>query len=327
MNSFAFILSFSRSGSTLLASILNSHNNINVLNETWIFPTAAILGWSSLDYNKQRYILHLYNKSIKTVKSQKKISTSICQNKNISLESFYKKIHSSKSKILAEKNPANTIHSSFLINSFKGSKFIFLTRNPLDIASSYKKRWHSNSTSDEFVFRVALVIKSYFFHAKKNLSRTDIQIIKFENLVDFTEKTVKKICKIIGVDFNKKMLQKLHSFDFDFESKKFHKNLSKSINTKNTSNYKIDLSKKEISELSFLFRDIIGFFNYPTVKFEQTEKLLKIEKKINRIIKSKRSNFKILQKKIIYNLYYFNFIIKINWKEFVKHNFLKKILS
>ena len=318
MSYLAFILSFSRSGSTLLASILNNNNEINVLNETWIFPTTSVLNWRDLDYNKQRYLLHIYNKSIKTVKNQKKIPENICQKKNITLELFYKKMHLSKSKVLVEKTPANTIHSNFLIKNFKDSKFIFLTRNPLDIASSYKKRWHSNSSSDDFVFRVALVIKSYFSQIRQNLEDNNLKIIKYEKLVDFPELTVKKICKIMGVEFDKRMLKKTKRFDFNDESKKFHANLFHPIDKKNISNYEIDLSKTEISQLTFLLRDIIRFFDYPIKAHAPTKNLKEIENKIDTIIGNRKGVLKTLQKNIKYKLYYFNFIVKIKWKKLLK---------
>ena len=54
------------------------------------------------------------------------------------------------------------------------SKFLFLTRNPLSIANSYKNRWLNKFSSDYFLYRVSVIIKTYFlsyldyYNEKKN---------------------------------------------------------------------------------------------------------------------------------------------------------------
>ena len=72
MSNNIFIFSFSRSGSTLLCNLLNNNENINLINETWLIPTVSILGWKNINYNKQKYLLYLFNKS-KTKKTLLKI--------------------------------------------------------------------------------------------------------------------------------------------------------------------------------------------------------------------------------------------------------------
>ena len=78
MSNNIFIFSFSRSGSTLLCNLLNNQN-INLINESWLIPTVSILGWKNINYNKQKYLLYLFNKSQKNNKKHKKnISKYLC---------------------------------------------------------------------------------------------------------------------------------------------------------------------------------------------------------------------------------------------------------
>ena len=167
MNNFYFILSFSRSGSTLLAKLLNNNKDLRILNETWIFPILSILRWERLNYNKQRYILHIYNESLKIYKNCDLVSHNICEKRSISFVSFYKKILNHNISITLEKNPVNALHFPYLKKNIENSKFIFLTRNPIAIANSYKNRWLKNEDYNYFLFRVTTVIRTYFLSYQK----------------------------------------------------------------------------------------------------------------------------------------------------------------
>ena len=162
MNNLFFILSFSRSGSTLLCNLLNNNKQINLVNESWLISTISILGWKKINYNKQKYLIKLFNKSQENKTNHKIISLNICEKKEVCFQDFYKKIVGKQKMLVGEKNPVNTLHFNYIYKNFKNSKFLFLTRNPLSIANSYKNRWLNNFSSEYFLFRVSVIIKTYF---------------------------------------------------------------------------------------------------------------------------------------------------------------------
>ena len=103
MNNLFFILSFSRSGSTLLCNLLNNNKEINLVNESWLISTISILGWEKINYNKQKYLIKLFNKSQENKTNHKIISLNICEKKEIYFNDFYKKIIGKKKMLAGEK--------------------------------------------------------------------------------------------------------------------------------------------------------------------------------------------------------------------------------
>ena len=91
MNNLFFILSFSRSGSTLLCNLLNNNKEINLVNESWLISTISILGWEKINYNKQKYLIKIFNKSQENKTNHKIISLNICEKKKYILMIFIKK--------------------------------------------------------------------------------------------------------------------------------------------------------------------------------------------------------------------------------------------
>ena len=309
MNNFYFILSFSRSGSTLLAKLLNNNKDLKVLNETWIFPTLSILKWERLNYNKQRYVLHIYNQSLKIYKNCKPVSHKICEKRSISFVYFYKKILKHNISIALEKNPVNTLHFAYLNKNIKNSKFIFLTRNPIAIANSYRNRWLKNEDYNYFLFRVTTVIKTYFLSYQKYYNDPELITIRYEDLVKDPVDSLNRLCNHLGVNYDKKMLDNIDAFLFKSSSLKSHKDLSKEIHVKNINKYRSQLSKEQIQDLSYLLRDVFNFFNYPVSLTNPSQSLLKIERKVNNRLRYNKSFVKRYVRRAKYYLLYLKYTI------------------
>ena len=304
-----FILSFSRSGSTLLTKLLNNHNDIQVANETWVFPTVSILGWTELNYNKQRYILYVYNQSLKIFANFKPITHEICDRETVSFKSFYRKLQDTHSLLHGEKNPVNTFHFSYLHKSFIDAKYIFLTRNPLAIANSYKNRWFKGKSDNDFLFKVTVIIKSYFLSYQNYNNNNNIITIRYEDLVNEPKISLNQICNHLGVKYDDVMLSNLDNFILNSENLHHHKDLYNSVNKKNINKYKTQMTQQEIQNLSYLLRDVINFFNYPDSYFKPTKSLLRIERKVNNRLRYNNSFIRIYLRKMKYYLFYLKFII------------------
>ena len=309
MNNFFFILSFSRSGSTLLSKLLNNNKNIKVLNESWIFPILSILRWERLNYNKQRYILHLYNESLKIYKHHTLISNNICERNNISFISFYKKMLNYNSNIFGEKNPVNTLHFSYLKKNIKNSKFIFLTRDPIAIANSYRNRWFKDADPNYFLFRVTTLIRTYFLSYQEYCHENELITIKYEDLVKDPSVSLNTLCNHLGINYDENMLADINPFTFTPSSAESHKDLSKNIHMRNIDKYTSQLSNEQIQSLSYLLRDVVSFFDYPSLHSKPSKLLLRIEKKVNNRLRFNRSFLKIYLLKIRYYLLYLKYTI------------------
>lgn len=114
-----FIIGPARSGTTFLASLLKADDilYIDEPNPVWKYSNVKKkhdeLEESDITPNIAKYIRNF----------------------------FYKKLQKSTSNFLLEKTPTNCLRLSFINKIFPESKFIFLNRNPSDIAISSLKKW------------------------------------------------------------------------------------------------------------------------------------------------------------------------------------------
>ena len=309
MDNLFFILSFSRSGSTLLCNLLNNNKEINLINESWLISTISILGWEKINYNKQKYLIKIFNKSQEKRTNHKNISLNICEKKEVYFNDFYKKIIGKKKMLVGEKNPVNTLHFNFIYKNFKNSKFLFLTRNPLSIANSYKNRWLNKFSSEYFLFRVSVIIKTYFLSYLDYQNENKIILVKYEDIITNTTKTLKKICNHLNVDYSEEMNKNINTLFLDEKTKEYHENIDKKINKESLDKYLKELHEEEIESLKYLLRDVIEFFGYPNSTIKPTRKLIKLEKKINKRVKYNRSNIKKFFLKLKYKTSYIKYLI------------------
>ena len=139
MRTYFFILSFSRSGSTVLGQKLNNHSDVSMLNESWIFNYLGILSWRKLTPKKQRFLVHLINKN-KSQYNSSKVNVGLTASKPISVKRFYNRIFECDTTFIGEKTPTNIFYVDYIRKRIKDAKFVFLKRHPLAIASSYYRR-------------------------------------------------------------------------------------------------------------------------------------------------------------------------------------------
>ena len=98
------------------------------------------------------------------------------------------------------------------------------------------------------------------------------------------------------------MKDNLNKLFLDKETKKYHQNVDKKVNTESLEKYLNELPTEEIEDLKFLLRDIISFFGYNKSKVRSTKKLLKLEEKINKRLRFNKSKTKKTLLKIKYKL-------------------------
>ncbi|MGM0407605.1 MAG: sulfotransferase family protein [Bacteroidota bacterium] len=125
-----FILSTGRSGSTLLASVLNHHENIEAVHE--LHPYLYKL-------RKKIYEQELYKDeaSIKLILSGNRLEKYIDANK--------------KGKTLVDTSPFLSFSAITLSEFFPNSKFIFLHRTPYEfIRSGMRRGWYHSHPNDKY---------------------------------------------------------------------------------------------------------------------------------------------------------------------------------
>lgn len=234
-----FIVGYSRSGTTLIARILSKHPDIHVLEETHFMREygevekeinlsdintaerivksfqsiqhSGIYGNLISDVNKSKanWVLHKFYKDDQKTLAQLIRILFECESKE-------------KGKTIAgDQTPNHLFYIDKLANWFPNSKFIYMVRDPRAVLLSQKRKWKGAKRWGQpqlEILRTKLnyhpITQQLYWNksvetggkASLKLGHDRLHIIKFEELVQESSLTVKKLCKFLNVAFSAEML-------------------------------------------------------------------------------------------------------------------------
>lgn len=269
-----FIVGIPRSGTTLLASILSNHSQLDCGPETQFFrqlpkSTESILNESDWPKSATEFICSLTNGSSDVVVhkdfgcSKKEISTYLetrIPSINAMLESLTQ-LHANKfdKNRWVEKSPSHLLHVDKINQYYPSAPVILITRDPRDVALSItvanKKfsayfSWAGSSFLENLVLwqtRERTCHLSLLKH--KNLIS-----ITYESLLSSPELTINNICDNIEESFESAMLADLSNVKgivTDGQKFGWHSNVGKPIDSSKVNGWKQKLSEedKELAEI------------------------------------------------------------------------------
>ena len=194
-----FIIGFPRSGTTLLDAILSSHPSVEVIEEKSMVP--ELIG--SLNELTKNNFNNL--KNVNTDQIQKL--------RNNYFKNLYSHIkNKDNSKLYIDKLPLNIIYVGEILRIFPGAKFIISLRHPCDcVLSCFMQTFEINNAMANF-FNLEDSAKLYDHVMKlwtQYMSIFDINYheIKYENLVQNLEKTIKPLLKFLELPWNDNVLE------------------------------------------------------------------------------------------------------------------------
>ena len=224
-NGFApiFIIGCGRSGTTILGETLSKHPDIKYLNERrdlWhrAYPNFDIWG---ADVKKAQLFAD---------------KTDVNPQSNTLLRAlFFREQALGNAKILIEKLPINNFRLDFLKKSFPEAKYIYLSRNGLEVSKSIEKsikkeKWFlggklnllkKNAEKNGINFDLEAkseihqgmlewklsMSESHFFF--KNSNDNLFTHLSYEDFVENTEIALKQIFNFLNIDYSKKLIDKL----------------------------------------------------------------------------------------------------------------------
>lgn len=191
-----FLIGFPRSGTTLLDTILRTHDSVEVIEEKPIVEEFV----RSLNVEINNEFLNLEN---------------IENNFANQMRSFYfekrnKFIKFNHRKIYIDKLPLNFIFIAEICRFFPRAKFIFALRNPYDvILSCFMQQFSPNDAMMNFT---NLDDASYFYDLSMTLYRkyyklfkSNIFEIKYEDVVLEFDDSIKKLLNFLNLDFKEEI--------------------------------------------------------------------------------------------------------------------------
>ncbi len=233
-----FIVGNSRSGTTMVLRIFNNHPQLMVLNELHFFEQL----WAPEDKGKaisKEQAVELASKLMLTqrvgymthdqdftkfTKEANLLIDELSKNEIYAEDVFHhftkREVALNGKSIVCEKTPQNVFYLKEIFELYPNAKIINMVRDPRAILLSQKNKWNRrNLGADYMTKKEALRLRinyhpitlSKLWNAAINVAKsftTDKRLItvRFEDLLEQPETTLRKVCQHIEVEFNSNML-------------------------------------------------------------------------------------------------------------------------
>jgi protein-tyrosine sulfotransferase len=272
-----FLLSLPRSGSTILSLLLGSHSRVLCPPEPWFLLRLSSLGTETSGVSR-------FDDNLAAIGSAAFLASADLNDsaRAFARAAYNMKLRKHKKEIFVDKTPRYYHILQFIDRLFPESKKVWLKRNPLDIAASYKSQWNvqmdvitgKHPSPASFDFSVGLFeLSSYFSKPSPNKFQ-----ICYEDLVQSPVKYLKMLCAFLKVRFEDGMLR----FNENKEAIAEHTRspfgdkqalFSTGVSSSAVGKWSESLSRAELEELvQLLGIRIFGVLGYDTV----AEELLKL---------------------------------------------------
>ena len=230
-----FIVGAPRSGTTLMAKVLNRHSRIFMPGETHFFPDIYAqreeLGsfseektmsrvWGKLTTLYQRYNEPDDQARVDAIledrDAQEHLRTSMCSYRE-ALTAFMLVQTEREGKVRWGNNaPKDLFYFEDILDFYPGAQFVVCVRDIRGFLKSYQDKW--KATADSQIGRLKKlyhpVITSLLWKSsvrrvealKRKFSGNGLLVVRYEDMVSQPEATIKGVCEYISEDFEPQML-------------------------------------------------------------------------------------------------------------------------
>ncbi len=287
-----FVVGYPRSGTTLLASLLNRHSKVSIPAETQFYR--VFLEDPKLEKISDTYDLLSFYCDYPRIKDlnlcvadfdsyQDLIKNNIRNLLSVSLRIVAEK----RSKTISgEKSPAHLLYWESIIQDYPDAKFICIVRDGRDcINSNIQQKWTSQNP---FKHAAEWGVYAKAYEELCSTHSDKVYLVKFEDLLADTENVLNGICKFIGCEFESDQLNSTSDdttvpvWEMDWKSQ-----ARKEPDVSRVFAWKASSDSELMKQLSFIMKSSLKKFEY-----ESGSKLTKIQ----------------LIKLVITKLFYFNSI-------------------
>jgi hypothetical protein len=271
---FDFLMCSERSGSNLITKMLDSHPDI-----CGPFPTHMIRLLSTNLYrygnlsNEKNWEVFLSDAEFllnnRICSWESDFNLSLAQKGERSLEALIRLVYEQeasvqgKQRLFIKENHVCTF-IPYILSHFEDAKFIFLVRDPRDMALTWKEAGSAlggvKSAASVWKQDQSDGITAYGFMKDKKR----VFLVKFEELLSDTEKVLQEICNFIAVKYDRRMLN-FHAKPIvkgNADRLTSWKDLQKPLIKNNSGLYKEKLSEPEIMYVESICKDEMAFFEY-----------------------------------------------------------------
>jgi hypothetical protein len=232
-----FILGTQRSGTTLLTRILTAHPQLFIQNElplhTIFLPS---LSKAQIIANIERHFLHRYKKTIPDY------------------------LLSRKNQFWGLKDPQLTEHLDSLEKFLPHSKFVVIVRDPRGVVNSYmNNKWGLGTNAYSGAEHWNREVNAQLDFCNRFPEQT--LLLKFEDLIDDLEGSLKQISLLLGIPYNKEMLN-YYEKKFEYAPNKQNQNTTKAPDASFKDKWRKHLSERQINDIEYVTSQTIAALGY-----------------------------------------------------------------
>jgi len=274
-----FIVGPSRSGTTLLARMLDEHSSLAIFPETWCYVVLDRLGCFEEFSNRWQYILFL-NQIWDSLREYRDPAARVLAEEAAKrpsyagpvrpiLESFGRAYAEARGATRwGEKTPGHVLWLSQIHHLFPEAKILVCVRDPRDIVSSYDERWGGNKADTAYLMRASAQVRHYLRHLLQDSEYPPDQVchIRYEELATHPQAILEKICGFLHLDFEPRMLEFYRSHlnvERDWPGGAYHRLLSKPATTERIGRYRSGFSGSQIALIERCLGEEMSQLGYP----------------------------------------------------------------
>lgn len=273
------VINSGRSGSTLLASILDNHSQLIVPPEQFVLANCVVkyklynyLEWldlcsiilgefvrSSGTMNWKLEPKHLLEKLRKLPKNERNFQNLI----DHIVADYALQTNQSEAIIWGDKSPRNSDTWNLIYPAFKRkTKYIGLIRDGRDVAASIFRK---NKDADlNYVIRKwnnsANIIRNF----NETESKDNFLLVYYENLARYPQEEIKNICNFLNISFSESMLEKKDYLNKLGKAGKYKalSNVAKPVTSSNIGGWKEKLNEEQKNKLMPKLKNNLSYFEY-----------------------------------------------------------------
>jgi hypothetical protein len=273
-----FIVGPSRSGTTLLARMLNAHPAAAVFPETWCYVTLDRLHCMEVFQNRWQYILFLNSlwdnlrqfddPAAAVLAEQAARRPSYTGPTRPILECLGNAYAEARSaEMWGEKTPGHILWLSEIHRLFPQARILVCIRDPRDIIASYDERWGASQHDTAYLMQAAAQVRRYLAHllSEPGFKAERVMWVRYEALTAAPAVYLEEISRFLGLNFHPDMLHfyaKGAIAQFGPADPQHHRLLSRPVTRERVGRYRETFSAAQISLIEKFLADEMAALEY-----------------------------------------------------------------
>jgi Sulfotransferase family len=215
-----FIVGLGRSGSTLVARMIDAHPEVAIFPETHMYAALDFVNALQVFRNSWQYTVFL-NEVWANLVGYSDPAAAVWANyatrqprytgptRKILEELGTAYASTRNARLWGEKTPGHALWLEDIQKLFPAARIIFTVRDPRDVLVSYCERWNGGRFDPRFVMESAANIRYHIDRLLRAPAFPSQQIrwLKYESLTADPEHEMRETCRFLSLDFYREMLE------------------------------------------------------------------------------------------------------------------------